>query len=158
MSNENNQHAAELRRQFARFFKSDWRKQSRWSIKASEVRLLMAIKEGAKEGTREADSGGITVSYLSKILGVTSPTVTQMINSLIHHEYVIRSARPADRRISEISLTEKGEQVAREANEYFQRLFEGLIGHLGKERSMLLAELLDQSANYFKQAVKEDNN
>lgn len=153
MSNENKQHAAELRKQFARFFKSDWRKQSRWSIKASEVRLLIAIKEGSSK----ADNCGITVSYLSRILSVTSPTVTQMINNLIHLEYVIRSAHPADRRISEISLTPKGEQVAKEAKEYYQRLFEGLIDHLGKERSMLLAELLDQSANYFSEALKEDN-
>ncbi|MFD2170473.1 MarR family winged helix-turn-helix transcriptional regulator [Tumebacillus lipolyticus] len=136
---------------FSRFAKSDWRKQTKWSIKASEVRLLLAIKEGSTH----TDCKGIAVSDISKILQVTSPTVTQMINNLIRNDYVIRSVHPTDRRMVEISLTEKGERVAQEASEMFKRLFEGLIDHLGKERSDQLIELLDQSLTYFRQTHQE---
>ncbi|SDD08296.1 DNA-binding transcriptional regulator, MarR family [Paenibacillus sp. UNCCL117] len=146
------ENAPQLRDLFSRFAKSDWRKLTRWSIKASEVRLLLAIKESHGSCS---DAGGMTVSDLSKLLQVTSPTVTQMINNLIKNDYVIRSIHPGDRRVAEITLTDKGEQIAQEAGELFTQLFNGLIDHLGKEQSDQLIALLEQVFQYFEQVGKE---
>ncbi|MGG1441972.1 MarR family transcriptional regulator [Brevibacillus laterosporus] len=146
------QNVTQLRSLFSRLAKSDWRKQqTKWNIKASEVRLLLAVKEGSKQ----ADSEGITVSDISKILQVTSPTVTQMINNLIKNDYVKRSVHPTDRRIAEITLSEKGKQIAKEASEQATNIFEGLIDYLGKEQSDQLVNLLEQSFTYFEQINKE---
>lgn len=151
MSEDKYEHIAPLMELFSRLARLDWRKQTKWSIKASEVRLLIVVKTGNRQ---EADGNGMTVSDISKLLQVTSPTVTQMINNLIKNDYVKRTVHPNDRRIAEISLTEKGNRVAEEAKTEFTNVFKGLIDHLGKEQSEQLIYLLDQSFAYFKQRKK----
>lgn len=135
---------------FTRLAKSDWRKITKWSIKASEVRLLFVIKRHVDAGNK-----GIAVSDISKQLQVTSPTVTQMINNLIKYDYVTRSVHPVDRRITEIALTEKGEKLAVEATQLFKSMFEGLIDFLGKEESDHLIKLLENCFIYFDQLEKD---
>ncbi|ASS75407.1 hypothetical protein CIG75_10675 [Tumebacillus algifaecis] len=148
-----NENAAQLMEVFSRFAKADWRKSTRWGLKASEVRVLLAIKKRNDQGMDR----GISVSELSKILQVTSPTVTQMINSLIKGGYILRSIHPTDRRISEITLTEKGEQIAQEAMSEFRAIFTGLIDHLGKEQSDQLISILNQAIDYLQNVNKTGN-
>lgn len=143
--------AAALRMQFARLSRLNWSRLTKWSIKASEVRLLLVIRE---HNMRE-NSAKITVSDISRLLHITSPSVTQMINSLLAGGYVVRAPHPDDRRISEITLTDKGAQVAHEANETFAVVFEGLIDFLGAEQSEQLLRGLEQSAVYFKKIRKD---
>lgn len=151
MTDDTQAKAAALRVQFARLSRLNWSRLTKWSIKASEVRLLLVIRE---HNLRERDSK-ITVSDISRLLNITSPSVTQMINNLMAGGYVVRSSPPADRRISEISLTDKGTQIAQEANETFASLFAGLIDFLGEEQSEQLLRGLEQSAVYFKKISKE---
>ncbi|MCC3371550.1 MarR family winged helix-turn-helix transcriptional regulator [Cohnella sp. REN36] len=135
----------ELMGHFSRLAKLDWHKLTSWRLKASEVRVLVAIREAAEDGQP------ITVTALSKRLRVTSPTVTQMINSLIRERHVVRTAHPSDGRIAEIRLTDTGESIAREASEVLVGLFQGLIDYLGEEQSRELIQLLGRSIDYFKQ-------
>nr|WP_237401772.1 MarR family transcriptional regulator [Saccharibacillus sp. WB 17] len=119
-----------------------WNKKTIWGLKASEVRALLAIRQEGGKG-RQA-----TVSEISRVLKVTSPTVTQMINNLIKQGYVVRDKHPNDQRISILTLTRPGEECADEANRTYTALFRGLMDHLGDEESDRLIELLEQVFDY----------
>lgn len=128
---------------FQRFGKADWRKKTMWGVKASEIRVMLCIKEN-----NLLDANGTTVSFISKKLQVTSPTVTQMINSLLAGDFVIRTNDSKDRRIAYITLTEKGEKFAQKFADFYHAYFKGLIDHLGQEQSETLILLLDQVFQY----------
>ncbi|MDF2650451.1 MAG: hypothetical protein K0Q73_6256 [Paenibacillus sp.] len=134
---------------FSRFTKANWRKSTLWGLKASEVRVLISIYE-EKDLTK-----GRTVSEISKFLQVTSPTVTQMVNNLIETGYVVRSIHPTDRRITNITLTDKGVRLAQQAKERYIELFSGLIDLLGQEESQELVRLLNQTFVYFDKFSRE---
>jgi DNA-binding MarR family transcriptional regulator len=132
---------------FQQFSRMNWRKTTVWGLKPSEVRMLVSLKLGMeREGKK-----GRTVSDISKLLKVTSPTVTQMVNSLIAQGYVVRSADAQDRRISDIALTEKGEHLAEMAVAKSRNTFKGMIDHLGKEQADTLMELLNGVYDYFEE-------
>jgi len=128
--------------QFSNMAKMSWNKKTIWGLKASEVRVLLAIR---KEGTQDRQA---TVSEISRVLKVTSPTVTQMINNLIRNSYVSRVKHSGDQRISLLTLTQRGEECADEANRKYTALFQGMIDHLGEEDSEHLIKLLGQVFEY----------
>lgn len=94
------------------------------------------------------DSPGLMVSEISGRLNVTSPTVTQHINSLEAQGLVERRSDPADRRIVRVRLTEQGGMYIQRINEARLRMFVGLVEHLGEEESLRLAELLGKASDY----------
>ncbi|MCW3790365.1 MarR family winged helix-turn-helix transcriptional regulator [Paenibacillus sp. LS1] len=128
---------------FSKMARMNWRKKTVWGLKASEVRALLAIRKG--------ESHTATVSEISRVLQVTSPTVTQMINNLIQLGYVSRSTSPKDNRVSILSLTEKGNACADEADEKYTSIFEGLIHHLGEVQSDQLIHLLEEAFIYLEE-------
>lgn len=144
MSTYNDENVTNLIEVFHKFSKAEWRKKKLWGLKASEVRLLICVKKST-----DRNENGIKVSEISKGLEVTSPTVTQMINSLIDSGYVIRSTDSNDRRMTKITLTEKGDELAQKAIEGYYNLFSGMFNHLGKEESDHLIRLLNDVFQYF---------
>ncbi|GAC1391274.1 MAG: hypothetical protein NVSMB38_11280 [Ktedonobacteraceae bacterium] len=110
----------------------------------SEGRILFMIREGTKTLGREPK-----VSEISKLLHVTSPTVTQLIKSLEANGLVERRLDPTDRRAVGLVLTERGEKVVEKAEETFVTTFQGLIEYLGEEQSNQLVELLVKAKSYF---------
>lgn len=137
---------------FSRLAKADWRKTTVWGIKTSEVRVLVLMKRMLDQG----DTTGTTVSELRKTLQVTSPTVTQMTNSLIHNGYIERSPDQSDRRISKLTLTEAGVTLAQKAMDQYKEIFAGLIDHLGKEQTDQLIHLLSESFTYLQGVGKKN--
>ncbi|MCA0754795.1 MarR family transcriptional regulator [Paenibacillus sp. N4] len=143
MSTDKYENVTQLMEVFQRFAKADWRKKTIDGLKPSEIRVLVRLKNNLDNG-----GASMTVSELSKILQVTSPTVTQMINSLLASGHVNRSADPSDRRITEITLTDKGSRFAEKALERYHALFKGVIDRLGKEQSDQLIVTLNQLFDY----------
>ncbi|SDN14891.1 MarR family winged helix-turn-helix transcriptional regulator [Paenibacillus jilunlii] len=132
---------------FQQFSRLNWRRNSISSLKPSELRMLVSIRQGNEREGRK----GQTVSDLSKQLKVTSPTVTQMVNSLISQGYAIRTTDAQDRRISEITLTDRGEHLAELVTVRTHETFKGMIDYLGKEPSDTLRQLLNSVYDYFEQ-------
>src|SRR5256712_4739000 len=120
--------------------------QSFAGCKPSEFGVLFIIKNGAKSESRE-----MKVSEISKLLHVTSPTITQLLKGLEANGLVTRHIDPTDRRAVGIALTEKGEMVTQQAADAFSASFEGLVEYLGEEQSYQLAELLSKVFRYFKE-------
>ncbi|MCL5257564.1 MAG: MarR family winged helix-turn-helix transcriptional regulator [Chloroflexi bacterium] len=110
----------------------------------SEIKVLFCVKHGAR-----ADSPGMKVSEISRILDVTSPTVTQLLKGLEEDGLVTRRIDRTDRRAVVITLTEKGDMVTKEAVGDFLASFERLIDYLGEEQSNQLADLLSKVFHYY---------
>lgn len=146
MSGTRSKTAQDLLEAFSRFRRLNWHHDAVIGLKPREVMVLSLVKERA-----ESEGTGVTISELSESLKVTSPTVTQLINSLESDGYVERTADPVDRRAVRIGLTEKGEDAIAKALERFHALFDGLVEHLGEEDSRLLSRLLSRVFEYFRQ-------
>lgn len=128
---------------FDRLAKAEWRKQPLLGIKNSEMRTLLCIKNLEREGNT-----AITVSEISHRMFVTSPTVTQTVNSLEKNGYIERKKDPHDKRVVDISLTGKGEEILGKVTDYLHALFSGLVDRLGEEQCETLLMLLDQVSEY----------
>lgn len=138
------QAADQLLKALARFNRKDPRgKALRADHNQSEARILYLLKI--------AGPNGMKVSELSRAQHVTSPFVTQQLNSMQERELIERMKDPADGRIVRIVLTEKGRKAAEEVDRNFRSMFVGLARHLGEEDTLLLAELLNKSFDYFDQ-------
>ena len=102
----------------------------------------------------QSDGAGLMISEISKMLNLTSPTITQHINSLEAQGLVERLADPGDRRVVRIRLTEEG-------NHFFQRMEEGrlqlfveLVEHLGEEESVHFAETMKKASEFMQKKLK----
>ncbi|KAI7258940.1 hypothetical protein KC345_g10437, partial [Hortaea werneckii] len=71
--------------------------------------------------------------------------------------YAVRTTDVQDRRISDITLTDKGVHLADMAVAKSRETFQGMIDHLGKERSETLSELLNGVYEYFEQLNSQQN-
>ena len=126
------------------FKKLGWHQRAVAGCKPSEIRVLFCVKEGTN-----ADLPEMKVSEISKHLGVTSPTITQLLKSLEAHGLVERNIDSIDRRAVGIKLTVKGRMVAQQARDAFLASIKGLVEYLGEEESNQLAELLFKAFRYF---------
>lgn len=136
--------AQRLLRAFMQLNKADWHQSYIDGYKPSEIKLLLCIKRQVK-----LTSHKMKVSELSKILHVTSPTITQLLKGLEADGLIARENDPLDRRAVGITLTARGELVANKAAEAFFTSINGLIDYLGEEQSDQLAELLTKVYIYF---------
>ncbi|HEU5376531.1 MAG TPA: MarR family winged helix-turn-helix transcriptional regulator [Ktedonobacteraceae bacterium] len=130
-----------LMRAFREFHRVGGQEHAIAGCKPSEIRVLFCVKHGA-------GSGAIKVSEISKLLHVTSPTVTQLLKSLWSNGLIERLIDPLDRRAVCIKLTEKGENVTQQAMEQYTQSMNGLVDYLGEEESNQLAELIAKAFRY----------
>jgi DNA-binding MarR family transcriptional regulator len=129
-----------------------WHQQSIAGCTPGEFRVLFCIKRCSKPDAHE-----IKVSEISKLLRVTSPTVTQMLKSLEANGLIERRIDPTDRRAVGITLTKKGEMVTQKAEDTFYSSVDGLVEYLGEEQSDQLAELLFETFRYFNEKAASVN-
>jgi DNA-binding MarR family transcriptional regulator len=135
--------ARRLMEAFNRLRRFEWHKTRGSQCKGSEIRLLFFISRGCRE-----DARGVTISTLSAMMDVTSPTVTPLIKGLESNGLIIRYNDQEDRRVVRVQLTEKGNEVTKEAVEFYKKRFMGLYDYLGEEKSAQLSELLEQVHQY----------
>lgn len=88
------------------------------SLTTSEVFILFCINRlNVSGGT------GSKVSEISQALGVSSPMVTQLINTLEDEEFIERTTNREDRRVVCIKLTDKGRKEIKSALESLYGMF-----------------------------------
>lgn len=136
--------ARKLMRAFMRLNKVGWHERTIADRTLSEIRVLFCIKHGA-----QSDPPEMKVSEISRLLDVTSPTVTQLLKTLERDGLVSRRMDRKDRRAVVIGLTEEGEMVTQQAVDVFLVSFEGLMSYLGEEQSNQLVDLLARVFSYY---------
>lgn len=94
------------------------------------------------------------VSDISRSLHVAPPTVTQTTNSLEAQGLIERCVDKKDRRVVLLKLTDQGETAVKKALDGFMDLFNGLIDHLGEDKSHQLIDLLSEVFTYFNKLDK----
>lgn len=127
-----------LMQAFREFYRSTWQERPIAGCKPSEIRVLFCIRNGKMK-----------VSEISKLLHVTSPSVTQLLKGLEINGLIERQIDPVDRRAVGITLTEKGEMLIKQSTRAFTQSMDGLVEYLGEEESQQLAELLSKALCYF---------
>lgn len=140
---DSNEAAKQLFEVIGRFRKVNWHKPTIEGYKASELKMLFVIHRENKD-----QEHGVTVSDISRIMEVTSPTVTQLIRGLEDSGLVIRHNDQIDRRVVRITLTPEGRQVSQRVKDRWNEQFSELVQHLGEEQSKTLAHLLSEVFNY----------
>lgn len=144
--------AQKLMRAFMQFHRMQAHQRNFANCTPGEIRMLFCIRHATG-----SDNPEIKVSEISKLLHVTSPTVTQLLKGLEANELIERRIDPADRRAVGITLTKRGELVIVKASEAFSASFEGLIEYLGEEDSNRLADLLSKTYRYYSEKAGNDN-
>lgn len=130
------------------FRKLDWNKESIENLKPSEIEVLFCIRRLGRDEN-------VTVSEISKLLRVTSPTVTQIINRLDTCGLVKRRINKEDRRSIKVSLTDDGEAITEQAAEKYASSINGLIEFLGDDQSEQLIKLMDKVFLYYNDGQKK---
>lgn len=152
MFNGDNPQAQRLLKTFHRFRRMDLSKLTPSEFKPSEVRLMFYIMHGM-----EKDERGVTVSELSAMLEVASPTVTPLVRSLEERGMVLRYNDKEDRRAVRVKLTEPGIAQVKEIAKIRSAQIQGLVDYLGEEKSQQLIELLEQVYTYMEMKAHRDN-
>ena len=144
--------AQKLLRAFMQFHRAEWHQRTVAGCKPSEIRVLFCIRKSTKP-----DAPEMKVSEISKLLQVTSPTITQLLKGLEANGLVERRIDPTDRRAVGITLTQKGEKVTEQAAKAFFTSLHGLIEYLGEDESNELADLLAKVSRYYNEKTASEN-
>jgi len=87
-------------------------------------------------------NGACGVSDIADHLGVSNAAASQLLERLVQQDMVTRSEAPHDRRVKQITLTEKGRQALDESVQARQRWLEDLAHSLTQaEKEQLVAAL-----------------
>lgn len=98
-------------------------------ISIGEFALLKAILDRAQEEKNFV----ITSSELSKILKMSKPATSRMMNLIEEKGYIIRYNEKKDRRIVFVGITEAGRKVFNEEIEQYQKFLNHIIKKMGQE-------------------------
>lgn len=97
--------------------------------------------------------GAKTMSEVAGILGITVGTLTTAINHLVKKEYVERSRSNEDKRVVNITLTDKGRLAFEVHKKFHTDMVKNIIAELTPEEEQVLIKALDKVNKYFKKAI-----
>lgn len=93
--------------------------------------------------------GACGVSDIGSELGVTNSAASQMLDRLVQLELITRSEDPADRRVKQIDLTEKGHSILHGSHHSYNEWLEKLRGSMTAEEkeqvSQAMATLIEKA-------------
>lgn len=136
---------AELMRAFHRFRRKNEVDATNDGRRA-EVRVLFMLSEYGDTGLK--------VSELGKLMHVTSPFITQLVNQLETRGLVTRKQDPSDGRIVRIVPTAAGLAEAQEIKRGFYRKFAEVVEHLGDDEARALTRLLNKAFDVMEHSYK----
>lgn len=116
-----------------------WYRDRSIPVRKNEMMLLMFLVHRLPP-----DSPGLQPSELGKMLRLTRPTITSMVNSLEEHGYVVRINDEEDRRAVFVRPTEQGVELVNRARESFATNIAELINFLGEEDAQELIRIMEK--------------
>ena len=118
--------------------------------------MLIIIQDSIEEQSQEESNGGVTVSWLSKAMGISPPAVTKMINALEDQGLLIRHYGNKDRRKVSILLTQKGTEMIAEAQKGIMEIMDGFAADMGKGDTEEFVRLLSKFSHILSDFQKKD--
>ena len=97
----------------------------------------------------------IAMQELTRNLGVSTATVTGLVDRLAAHGYVTRREDEADRRIRRLSLTAEGRRVSTEILDAGARYQRRLLERLDAETLDMVETVLDRLTTVAREVVEE---
>ena len=98
---------------------------------------------------------GNNMSTIAQKLKVTPGSLTTSMNQLVQKNYVIRTRSHKDRRVVNISLTEKGESAYYHHKEFHEQMTRAALASLSEEEIRVLVRSLSSLTKFFKSYAKE---
>lgn len=89
------------------------------------------------------------VSEIADALGVARPAATRMLNTLEEKGYVQKEITKTDRRVVYLSLTEKGEELLRRAEQVVNYIVEQVEQQFGEQDANEIVRLTNQLAKFY---------
>lgn len=107
----------------------------------SEMRVLVLVKENYEE---RGENSGLKMSAMSKILSISKPALTQIINKLESAGFVERRFLKEDRRVTYIFFTEKGHYLFEREAEKFKLRIKNIFEKMGAQDSEEFVRLFEK--------------
>jgi len=112
---------------------------SKFGITNQQARLLGAIRRSLYDGVN------ISRKYLEDLMGLRGPSVTSLLNGLEKKGFIIRYTAQDDGRAMQIKVTEKGEQIMAEVNQFLISTEERLLFGMTEDEKLLFYNLLHKA-------------
>jgi len=120
-------------------------------LKPSDMMLLTKMLE------MDAAGEELSASTLSAAMEVSRPFVTNSIHAFVEAGIVERTTDQSDRRSAVLSITPKGKELIEDAKKEFMASIDGLVAHLGSEKSQMLADLMCETYQYLAHVHEEEH-
>jgi MarR family 2-MHQ and catechol resistance regulon transcriptional repressor len=102
-------------------------------LSISQLRCLLAVAQHGRE---------LAIHTLAQQLGMTLATAGRAVDRLVAHELVLRREDPGDRRVRQVSLSDKGRQIVSGIDEARRRALLAFVRSLPEaDATRLLAAL-----------------
>ena len=121
-------------------------------LRLSATRLARRLRKESGSGLSPSQGsalaavhnhGPLTLGALADHERVSPPTITKVVAFLETEGFVVRSADPADRRVSRVSTTKKGEGLVAESRRRKTAWLTTQVGQLPADERARLADVLD---------------
>lgn len=114
-------------------------------ISSSKVQILRLLNQ----------RGSQTSTQVARFLGVTKPAVSQIIDSMVREEYVLRRTAKVDRREHKLNLTALGRKTVVAIRKEQRHYVRHCLGNADRVASAKLVGTLQSMANGLAQADKD---
>ncbi len=98
---------------------------------------------------------GNNMTAIANKLNITVGSLTTAMNALVKKHYVERNRSEKDRRIVNISLTEKGLAAYRHHAKFHEQMTDAMMEKLNEEQAQILAGALDDLSDFFRSYGKK---
>jgi DNA-binding MarR family transcriptional regulator len=105
-------------------------------IRSSEMGALIFVQKSEEP---------VTPLMISSFFGISKPSVTDMVNSLIKKEYLSKTPSVEDKRSYTLSVTPRGAELVEATFSEYVRSMELLEEKMGREEFKLFIELLQRA-------------
>ena len=116
--------------------------------KASQKRILIILN----------GSETITQRDLTECLGIQPGSASEILSKLESSGWIVRTQNESDRRTTDISLTDSGREIAKEAQKQRSKRHEEMFSCLSGEEKQELLSLLEKVRCDWKKRYKENEN
>lgn len=90
-----------------------------------------------------------SMSAIAKLMSVTTGTLTKAMDALAEKGYVVRSRSKTDKRVVEVSLTERGQKAYRHHEQFHQNMIEHIKNGMSDQETSVLIYTLAKLVDYF---------